>query len=221
MPADTFRGVLLDVDGTLVDSNDAHALAWVDAFAACDRDVAYGQIRSRIGMGGDHLIAELTGLPPTARAHAKLARLHGEYFRDRYLARVRPMLGSRAFVLQLARAGLAYVVATSSAADDLAALLAIADVADLCELAATADDAGASKPSPDILEAALAKLPHERARCVLVGDTPYDIRAARAANLAAVGVTCGGFPPEQLAGARAVYAGPADLVARWDGGRFA
>jgi HAD superfamily hydrolase (TIGR01509 family) len=211
-----YRGVLLDVDGTLVDSNDAHAHAWEDAFAAHDLAMPYTRIRSLIGMGGDHLIEALTGISPSSRAHRKIAAHARDRFQTHWLHQVRPILGARSLVLRLRHEGYQYAIASSASTEQLAPLLAIAEVADLCEIRASASDAARSKPDPDILDASLARLDVERSRTVLIGDTPYDVAAARSARIDAIGVASGGFPAEQLSGAVAVFDGAFDLLARWD-----
>jgi HAD superfamily hydrolase (TIGR01509 family) len=211
-----FRGVLLDIDGTLVDSNDAHAMAWSDAFAERELDIAPLRVRRLIGMGGEYLVNIVAGYVKDSDAYREVSKRHDEIFRDRYLARVHAFPKSRELVLQLRRRGFAYAVATSGEPELVSTLLEIADVGDLCEIRTTAGDVAHPKPAPDVIEAALARIPVERARAVLIGDTPYDIRAARSAGIATIGMASGGFPPEQLAGAIAVYLDPADLLARWD-----
>jgi len=209
-----YEAVLLDVDGTLVDSNDAHARAWCDAFAACDRDVSYSRIRMLIGMGGDALVEHLTGLPRDSRETKKLEDAHAEYFK-REVPKLAPIVGARQLILHLIREGYRFAVATSSKADQLSLLLDITGVSDLCELRTTADDVDAAKPEPDVIRGAVDKLGVDCSRAVLIGDTPYDIQAARAAGVDTIGFTSGGFSQESLAGAIAVFEGPADLVASW------
>ena len=205
-----FRAVLLDIDGTLVDSNDAHALAWHDALAERDLDIAPARIRRLIGMGGEFLLATVA---PGDRSG--IDRRHGEIFRERYLGRVRAFPKTRELVLQLRREGYALAIATSGKPDDVQTLLEIARVADLIEARASAGDVDQPKPAPDVVEAALARVPVERAHAVLIGDTPYDVRAATRAGVAAIGMACGGFPAAELAGAVEVFVDPAELLARW------
>jgi HAD superfamily hydrolase (TIGR01509 family) len=215
-----YRGVLLDVDGTLVASNDAHAHAWAEAFADAGHDVPYARVRSLIGMGGEHLIEEVVGIPRDTRAHRKLSEHRSKLFRDRWLEKVTPLRGSRELVLRLRSAGYLLVIASSAKDEELAPLLEIAGVADLDLPRATSSDVEHSKPDPDILEAALRRLPVERSRAVLVGDTPFDVRAGRDASLDVIAVTTGGFSIEQLAGAVAVFDGPAGILARWEASPF-
>jgi HAD superfamily hydrolase (TIGR01509 family) len=212
-----YRGVLLDVDGTLLDSVEAHALAWRDAFHAHDHEVGVLQIKQLIGMGGDHLVSQLTGVEAGTREFEAMSKHHGELFREQYLPRLGPVPGARALVLRLRSAGYHVAVASSAKGDDLERLLARADVEDLIEQRATASDVEHSKPDPDIVEAAIAKLPFLYAyETVMIGDTPYDIEAARRAGVDTIGVASGGFAATALSGAVAVYGSVGDLLARWD-----
>lgn len=208
-----FRGVLLDVDGTLVDSNDAHAHAWVEALAKFHYDVSFSRARQLIGMGGDRLVEEVTGLPHDSRKNERLGDARSEIFLEKWLPTVRPIQGSRKLVLRLRADGYQFALASAAKDAELAPLLQIADIADLVETRTTSDEVDHSKPAPDTLEAALAKLHYvERTRAVMVGDTPYDVLAARAANIAIIGVTCGGWPADALRGAIMTASGPAELA---------
>ena len=210
-----YRGVLLDVDGTLVDSNGAHAHAWRDAFAEFGFDVAYEQIRSRVGMGGDHLIESLIGLPPSAPLHREISARHGERFRTEWLPRIHPFAGARELLIRLSDHGYQYAIASSAHDDELDPLLAIARVADLCGRRASSSNTKHSKPDPDIIEAALATIDVDRTNVLLIGDTPYDVAAASKAGIGAIGVRSGGFTDQQLAGAVAVFDDVGDLVHHW------
>jgi len=211
-----WRGVLLDVDGTLVDSNDAHAHAWCEVLARHDHEVAFSRVRMLIGMGGDRLVELVTGIPRDSDENEALGRERSQLFREKWLASVRPLVGSRQLLLRLRADGLAYALATAAKSEELQPLLEIADIADLVEDHArtTSSEVDASKPAPDVVEAALGKIPIERSRVVMIGDTPYDARAARDARLAFIGVTSGGWPASELAGAVAIASGPADLAMR-------
>lgn len=180
-----YSAVLLDVDGTLVDSNDAHTHSWVETFAEHGLDVPYSRIAAMIGMGGDRIIEVVAGLPRDTRANARLGEQRSENFRERWLSRVRPFPGVRDFVQRLHRTGYRLALATAARAEELGPLLALADLTDVIEAAASSSDVESSKPAPDIVEAALAAAPgeHNRARTVLVGDTVYDALAARHAGI--------------------------------------
>lgn len=208
-----FRGVLLDVDGTLVDSNDAHAHAWVAALAKFHYDISFARARQLIGMGGDRLVEEITGLARDSAKNERIGAARSEIFVDDWLRTVRPIQGARKLVLRLRADGYQFALASAAKDAELAPLLEIADIADLVGTRTTSSDVDESKPAPDTLEAALAKLHSvERSRAVMVGDTPYDVLAARAANIAIIGVTCGGWSASALSGAIEIASGPAELA---------
>jgi HAD superfamily hydrolase (TIGR01509 family) len=207
-----FQAVLLDVDGTLVDSADAHVHAWLDALSAHGFDVPPTLVRPLIGMGGDRLIETLTGIPQDSKKAEKLSSERSEIFRERWLGKVRPLVGSRKLLLQLRRGGYQYSLATAAKDDELGPLLEIGDIADLCPVRASSSDVEQSKPAPDILEAAFGKLYAERSRTVMIGDTPYDLQAARSAHFHFIGVTTGGWSHGMLSGAVAVFEGPSALA---------
>jgi HAD superfamily hydrolase (TIGR01509 family) len=203
-----YTAVLLDVDGTLVDSNDAHAHAWVEALAKYGHEVAFSRARMLIGMGGDRLVETVTGLPRDGAKNKRIGDARSEIFRSRWLRAVRPLRGSRDLVLRLRREGYQYAIASAAKSEELMPLLEIADIADLV----TSSDVEESKPDPEIIEAALAKLYAERSRAVMIGDTPYDVQATRAANVAMIGVTSGGWSAEALAGTVEIFSGPWDIA---------
>ncbi len=211
-----YAAVLLDVDGTLVDSNDAHANAWVEVLARHDIEVAFPQVRRLIGMGSDRLLEMVAGLPRDSRKSAKISDERSELFRERWLRSVKPILGTRALVLRLRREGYQLAIASAAHDQDLRPLLEIADIADLIDPREKPDKPDESKPHPDAIEVALRRIDVDRSRAVMIGDTPYDIEAARAANVDTIGFSTGGYTREALAGAIAVYAGPSQLLAAWD-----
>ena len=207
-----FRCVLFDVDGTLVDSNDQHARAWVDAFREFGFDVAYERARTLVGMGGDKLIPAAVGLSKEEPRGEALATRRAAIFRDRYLKEVRPFPRVRELVDRLRAQGLTVAVATSAQPDELRPLLRIAGLEDLLDDAASAEDAERSKPDPDIVAAALHQARCQAAESVMIGDTPYDIEAARAAGVPTIALRSGGWDDEGLGGAMAIYDGAAELL---------
>jgi HAD superfamily hydrolase (TIGR01509 family) len=208
--------VLLDVDGTLVDSNDAHAKAWVDAFREAGFDVPYEKVRQLVGMGGDKLIPAAVGLSREEPRGRALAERRAAIFRDRYLREVRPLPGARALVDRMQKSGLRVGVATSAQEDELRPLLRIADLEHLLDDAASASDADRSKPDPDIVAAALREVDARPGEAVMIGDTPYDVEAAARAGVPTIALRSGGRDDGELAGAIAIYDDPADLLARYD-----
>jgi HAD superfamily hydrolase (TIGR01549 family) len=215
-PGGALHTILLDIDGTLLDSNDAHARAWVSAFATHGYVIPFAAVRALIGKGGDKLIPELTGLDPDSREAKAMSDERAEHFR-RELPSLRPTRGARPLLLHLLDEGLELVVATSATAPEVTALLEQAGVADLIQAASSADDAEDSKPDPDIIQAAVVKTGYHPSACVMLGDTPYDVEAAERARVPAIALRCGGWWDDAaLGGALAVYDDPAELLARYD-----
>jgi phosphoglycolate phosphatase-like HAD superfamily hydrolase len=213
--------VILDVDGTLVDSNDAHACAWVEAFADQGITVAFERVRRAIGMGGDKLMPAVAGIEEDSPAGKRISERRGEIFKTRYMPSLRPFSRVRELVQRMVEDGLALAVASSAKEDELIPMLKIAGVHDLISTKTSSDDAESSKPDPDIVRAALKRTGAEPASAVMLGDTPYDVEAALGAGIRIVGVECGGWRKDDLRGAVEVYADPADLLARYDGSIFA
>ncbi len=210
------EGVIFDIDGTLVDSNDAHARSWVDTFADAGYDVPVDAVRPLIGMGADKLLPRTVGIGHDSAEGKRLIARRSKIFRERYLPRLRPLKGSRELVLRVRSDGLKAIVATSAKEEELKGLLKAAHVEDLMGEKATASDAKRSKPDPDIVEAAIEESDISPDRLVLIGDTPYDIEAAARARVRAIAFRSGGWPDEALKGAAEIYDGPGDLLAQYE-----
>ena len=210
------KGVIFDVDGTLVDSNDAHAQSWVDTFAEAGYNVPFDVVRPLIGMGGDKLLPKAAGIKHDSAEGKKLSRRRSEIFRKKYLPELRPLPGGRALVQRVRQDALKPVVATSAKDEELKELLKAADVADLMEEKATASDAKRSKPDPDIVHAAIEESGIPSENLVMIGDTPYDVGAATRAGVRIIAFRSGGWADKELTGAVEIYDGPADLVAQYD-----
>jgi HAD superfamily hydrolase (TIGR01509 family) len=216
--AERVRAVLLDIDGTLIDSNDGHARAWVDVGAEFGHAIAFDEVRWLIGMGGDKVLPRLTGIEEESDEGQRISERRGEIFRERYLPSLQATPGASELVARMRDAGLKLVVATSASEKDLTALLEQVGLESLGEKATNADDAEESKPSPDIVEAALKQSGVRAGQAVMLGDTPYDVEAAQRAGVRIIGVTSGGWSADELksAGAVEVYAHPAELLERWE-----
>ena len=215
------RAVLFDLDGTLVDSNEAHADVWAQVFAEAGVDVSRDAIRGQIGKGGDLLVPTLAPDLDEA-AQEKLAERHGEIFKADHLAAVRPFPDAAALVAHVHARGLKVVLASSASRDELDHYVGLLGIADLVDASTTADDVETSKPAPDIFGVALDKLAGvDPADAVVVGDTPYDVEAAAKAGMRAVAVRSGGFDDAALSGAVAIHDDVADLLARFDDGVLA
>lgn len=212
----TVEAVLLDVDGTLVDSNDAHAHAWVQAFAEEGIDVDFGPVRRCIGMGGDKLMPEVSGLTEDSERGERISKRRREIFSAEWLPRLAPFPDAGRLVAALKERGFTVVAASSAKEDELQRLLEIAGASSLLDEATSSDDAEESKPDPDILQAALKRAQTDAARAVMIGDTPYDVESAKRAGVRVLAFRCGGWSDGDLHGAAAVYDGPWDLLARLD-----
>ena len=210
------RAVLLDVDGTLIDSNDAHARAWVDVGEEFGFEIEFGRVRWMIGMGGDRVLPDLTGLEEESERGREMLDRRGEIFRERYLPSLAAFPGTHELLERLRYDGRKLVVATSAGEKDLKALLKQADLEDLIDRSTNSDEAESSKPAPDIIEAAVKKSRVEASETVMIGDTPYDVKAAERAGVRIIGVRCGGWSDRDLAGAVEVYDDPADLLEHYE-----
>ncbi|MFL5619412.1 MAG: HAD family hydrolase [Gemmatimonadaceae bacterium] len=216
-PGSALRTVLLDLDGTLIDSNDGHARTWVDSLRAHGYVVPFEQVRPLIGMGGDKLLPALTGLDPESGEAERISATRSELFLDRELPTLRPTRGARALLEHMLGGGLELVVATSAKEDEVRALLEQTGVADLIQLASSADEAERSKPDPDIVQAALRLSGSQAAHSAMLGDTPYDVEAAARSRVPAIALRCGGWWDDSaLSGATAIYDDPADLLAHFE-----
>ena len=210
------QGVIFDVDGTLVDSNDAHAQSWVDTFAEAGYEVPFEVVRPLIGMGADKLLPRTIGVRHDSEEGKKLIKRRSEIFRERYLSRLRPLPGARALVLRVRDDGLKAIVATSAKDEELKELLEAAELDDLMEEKATASDAKRSKPDPDIVAAAIEESGVPANKAVMIGDTPYDVEAATRAGVRIIAFRSGGWDDASLKGAAQIYDGPADLLSHYD-----
>jgi HAD superfamily hydrolase (TIGR01549 family) len=210
------KAVILDVDGTLVDSNDAHARAWVDALAEHGHQVPFTDVRRLIGMGGDKLLPRVTGIEEDTPEGKAISGRRQEIFLRRYLSLVNALPRTRDLLERMRSDGMKLVVASSAKKEELGPLLELAGATRLVEHRTSGDDADRSKPDPDIVHAALAKTGCRADEVVMLGDTPYDHEAARRAHVRFIAVRSGGWDDDAFTGALAVYDDPADLLARYD-----
>jgi len=206
--------ILFDIDGTLVDSNDAHAAAWVKAFADFGISTDLSQVRRGIGMGGDKLMPAVSDIEEDSPLGEKIARRRGEIFKKEFLLTLKPFPGASDLVAAVKARGLTAVAASSASKEDLKALLAIAGVERLMDDVTSSDDAEESKPAPDIIQAALKRAKAKPSEAIMIGDTPYDVVAARRAGVEIIGFRSGGWTDHDLQGVIATYDGPRDLLTR-------
>jgi len=210
-----FDSVLFDVDGTLIDSNAAHATAWMRALREHGRRVDITQVRPLIGMGGDKLLPAIADIEEQSPEGRAIARRKKELFEE-LLPRLRPTPGARALLEYLRHQGTDLVIATSADDQEMKALLAQARLDGLVDKRASKDDAAESKPDPDIVCAALAKARSGPESTVMIGDTPYDIEAAARAGVATIALRCGGhWSDRDLRDALYIFDDPQDLLDGW------
>jgi len=225
MPARARLGVILDVDGTLVDSNDAHAEAWSAAFKQNGYDVEPETVRPLMGMGGDKILPKVIGAEPDSIAGRLVSDQRLAVFMRNHLSLLRPARGARNMVQLLLERGHPVAVASSSSSEEITGLLRAAGVQDLIPEAAIVSrdetETGRSKPDPDAIAVALGRLGCPADSVVMIGDTPYDIEAAARIGVRTIALRCGGFSEQDLAEALAIFDDPQDLVDRYDGSPLA
>jgi beta-phosphoglucomutase-like phosphatase (HAD superfamily) len=213
------KAVIFDVDGTLIDSVDLHAEAWVEALKHYGIEVAFDDMRPQIGKGGDQLLPLFVPAELLREREKEISSFRSELFKRDYLPRVRPFPGVPDLFQRIRDAGQQIVLASSGKADEVETYARIAGITDFLDERTSADDADRSKPEPDIFDAALAKLgPLGPDDAIVVGDTPWDVVAAKRAGLRTIGLLCGGVAEDTLreAGAVAIFRDPQDLLARYD-----
>ena len=210
------KAVLFDVDGTLVDSNDAHADAWVNAFREHGVNVDWLKVRRSIGMGGDKLMPAVSGISDASPQGEAIAKERGKIFKRDFLPRIKPFRNASRLVAAVKDRGYIAVAASSAAKDELTPLLKIAGAEWLMDAKTSSDDAEESKPEPDIILAALKRAGASPGEAIMIGDTPFDVEAARRAGVKVIGFRSGGWGDGDLDGAIAIYDGPWDLLARLD-----
>lgn len=209
--------MLFDLDGTLVDTAFVHTTCWWQALRGRGHVVPMAQIHRAVGLGADKILDHLLGedrSPDEREDDDAVVDAHDALFAT-WHDRVRPFDGAGDLLRRCHDAGLAVVIATSSGSRDLTALMALVDADTAVTARTTSDDAEHSKPDTDILEVALERAGAEAAEAVFVGDSVWDMMAARRAGMRAVGVECGGVSESELraAGAGEVWRDPADLLA--------
>lgn len=208
-----YRAALVDIDGTLVDSNDAHAHAWIAALAERGRYVEFEHVRPLIGMGADKLLPKLADIPADSSEGQAIATRRREIFEKDFIATVQPTRGAAELLEWLHDEGLTVVAATSADPSEVRDLLRIAGATRLIDESSSSGDARESKPDPDIVLVALEKAGCRAEEALLIGDTPYDIMAGARAGVGVIALRCGGWWPDYaLVGSLAIYDSPIDLV---------
>ena len=218
------QAILFDIDGTLLDSVDYHAHAWEEILARHGIDVTFDAVRAQIGKGGDQLLPVFVPKPMLERVGEQIKQERSQYFKEKYLPKVRPFPKVPELFQRIRQDGKQIVLASSGKREEVDVYKRIAGIEDLVDADTSSDEADRSKPHPDIFVVALKKLGNpDPATVVAVGDTPYDAEAAGKAGIKTIGVLCGGFPEKSLreAGCIALYRDPADLLAHYEESRLA
>ena len=205
---------LFDVDGTLLDTNYLHTLAWAEALSQYGHAPAMALIHASIGMGGDQLLDHVLGPDRDHASDADISSAHQALY-ARFWPRLRPFDGAADLLRAVAARGWTVVLASSASARDLSVMRRVLDADDAVSAATGSDDVDASKPAPDLVRAALDRADAGPDEAVFVGDTLWDVQAAAAAGVPCIALLSGGTGERDLraAGALEVHADPAALLA--------
>jgi HAD superfamily hydrolase (TIGR01509 family) len=210
------KAVLFDVDGTLVDTNYLHTVAWWEAFTRAGHDVPMASIHRAIGMGSGRMLNSLLPGDREGDADEDIKTAHSALY-SVYWSRLKPLPGARQLLQACHDQGLRVVLASSADPDELEVLCAALDADKAIDAATSAGDVAASKPAPDLVQVALDHADAGPDESVFIGDAVWDVRASRKAGVPCVGLLSGGSSRDELtgAGAAAVYDGPAELLEKF------
>jgi HAD superfamily hydrolase (TIGR01509 family) len=211
----TLSTAILDIDGTLVDTNYQHAIAWFRAFVRHDIVLPIWRIHRHIGMGGDQVVPSLCDDRTEEERGDAIREAEGEEY-AKLIGEVRTMEGARELIKSLKQRGHVVILASSAKEDEVDVYLDLLQARDLADAWTTSADVEATKPEPDLVHAALERAGAEPGDAVMVGDTPWDVKAARSAGVPTLTVMTGGFSEQELrdAGAAEVYESVAELCER-------
>jgi HAD superfamily hydrolase (TIGR01549 family) len=211
------RAVIFDLDGTLVDSNELHVLAWQETFRHFGKEIPLERLREQIGKGGDQYLPVFLNEQEMREFGAQADEYRGEIFKKKYLSQVRPFPKVRELFERVRAEGRKIALASSGKEDEVRHYEKIAKIEGMVDGMTTADQVAQSKPKADVFIAALRILGVQPGEAIAIGDTPYDVAAAKKIELPVIGLLCGGFPEQALRdeGAVAIFRDPADLLERY------
>lgn len=211
------KAAIFDLDGTLVDSNDLHAEAWQETFRHFGKKIAYRDLRHQIGKGGDQYLPVFLDPVEMKTIGPDVEHYRSELFKSKYLPRVRAFPQVRALFEKLRGDGKRIVLASSGNATEVKHYVKLMEIGGLIEAQTTKSDVRHSKPEPDVFLSAMNTLHLSAEEAIVVGDTPYDVDAAKRTELPTIGLLCGGFSEDELraSGAVAIYRDVADLLASY------
>jgi HAD superfamily hydrolase (TIGR01549 family) len=210
------QGLIFDIDGTLVDSNDLHARCWIEAFEHFDRHFEYDVVRGQIGKGGDLLVPDLLQARDMRAFGEKLKKYRTDLFKEKYMEQVKPFPHVLEIFEALHERGIKLALGSSSNPGEVEYYTRLLGVGDLIEGSTSKKDAKHSKPSPEIFQAALETIGTDDAFTMTVGDTPYDILASHRIALPIIAVLSGGFERQQLAKAEFLFDSVSEIVNKLD-----
>lgn len=210
------EALILDIDGTLVNSNDLHAKAWQEAFEHYGKRFDYETVRSQIGKGGDLLVPDLLNAREMREFGEALKKHRKQLYQETYLPMVKPLPFACETLQALHEKKIRMVFASSADADEVAYYTQLLSAEKLIVDSTSTKDAKFSKPSPEIFAAALEHVKAHEDRTFVVGDTPYDILAAHRCALPVIAVRSGGFPESTLQKAEFVFTDVDEILRRID-----
>ena len=213
------RAVIFDVDGTIVDSNELHVESWDETFRKYGKQFTRAQLHSQIGKGGDQYVPAFLDEREVRAFGKQLEHDRGELYKQKYMPRVRPFPQVRELFERIRGGGKQIALASSGKDDELKHYISLCGIDGLVDAQTTKDDVAQSKPHPDVFLAALRKLrsvPVDEA--IVVGDSPFDVIAAKRILLPAIALLCGGFSDDELRaeGAVGIFRDPADLLENYE-----
>ena len=212
------KGVIFDIDGTLLDSVDQHAQAWKETFDHFGLEFPLARIRSQIGKGSDKLLASLLSPEQIESQEEALNQFRSELFKSKFLNSCKPFPDVKQLFEALRARNIKIALGSSAKKEEIEVYKTTLEIAGLVDEAMSSEDVKHSKPDPDIVTAARQQLggiaPSE---CCFIGDSPYDAAAAAQDGTKMIGLLCGGFPEKDLrsAGASEIFRDPSDLLNRW------
>ncbi len=206
------QAVLLDMDGTLVNSNDLHASAWAEVLERFGHAITAEKVWPLIGKGGDKLLPELTGIELESPEGREIMNTRTQVFIEHYAPRVKAWPKAKELLQHLQAQGKKIVIASSTNEAELNAILKASGLDSCFPDMTTANDAKSSKPDHDILNAALKKVGETADKAIMIGDTPYDVEAARRAGISIIALRSGGWSDEDFEGAADVCEGPEEML---------
>jgi HAD superfamily hydrolase (TIGR01549 family) len=208
------RAAIFDLDGTLVDSNEFHVLAWQETLRHFGKEIPLERLREQVGKGGDQYLPVFLDEREMRDFGEKADKFHGDVFKKKYLSQVKPFPKVRELFERLRADGKKIALASSGKDPEIRHYQKLLGIEQLVDCMTTSDHVVHSKPYADVFITALNLLKLPANEAVAIGDTPYDVEAAKKIELPVIAVLCGGFSEDALRdeGAVAIYRDPADLL---------